>query len=162
VVLVNSDNSRLRYYSNFRYQMFGIIESDALLDFNKSVEHVHVPFKEICYIGSLESIPINFKQLMQDLFDETKNLTYYDPNATHSFDKTPQHVFYTKRIFSANVGRVFFYFEKAFGNLKWIRFDNSNILMQVKDGMVRKTFTDEDFAVTCTPTPHSESLFSGI
>ena len=39
--------------------MFGIIESDALLDFNKSVEHVHVPFKEICYIGSLESIPIN-------------------------------------------------------------------------------------------------------
>lgn len=85
----------------------------------------------LCYNGSLAGVPINFKQLMYDLFDETKHVTAYDPNATHSFDKTPLYTFYTRRILTSNSGRVFFYFDQAFGNLKWIRFESSNELLRV-------------------------------
>ena len=86
---------------------------------------------------------------MYDLFDETKRVTAYDPNATHTFDKTPLYTFYTRRILAANTGRVFFYFDQAFGNLKWIRFEASNELLRVQNGMVKQTYTDEDFKVPC-------------
>ena len=38
IVLMNSDLGRVRILSQYRYQMFGVIESDFVLDFNKSIE----------------------------------------------------------------------------------------------------------------------------
>ena len=77
----------------------------------------------MCYNGSLADIPFNFKQFIYDLFDESKNKTVYDQNATHSFDKSLLHTFYTKRPLTATTGRMFFYFDQAFGTLKWIRYE---------------------------------------
>lgn len=38
IALMNADMGRMRILSQFRYQIFGIIESDFVLDFNKSIE----------------------------------------------------------------------------------------------------------------------------
>ena len=77
------------------------------MDFNKQMGRYHFDFGGMCSEYSLQSIPINFTQLVMDMFNETKHVNIYEPNATHLFDNdTALHVFHTRKIFSGDIGKI--------------------------------------------------------
>ena len=59
------------------------------------------------------------------------------------------------------MGRIFFYFEKQTGDLKWMYFDNEDIIMRVNGGMQLVNFVDEDFEIYCTAAHKKENPFTG-
>lgn len=95
---------------------------------------------------------MNFTKFIYDLFDEQANTTTYDPNGTHTFDQTSNlWVFHTREVFSAEIGRMYFYFDQATGDLKWMYFENNKEIMRINKGMEQFIFSDEDFNINCKP-----------
>ncbi|TNV75917.1 hypothetical protein FGO68_gene7337 [Halteria grandinella] len=159
-VLMNGDKGRIRLISQFPSGNFGVLGDEKVLDFTHSREQYRFSFGGVCKPDmSLAAIPINFTQMVQDMFNETKRFNIYDTNATYNFDNsTPLWVFHTRKIFSADMGRFFFYFEQATGDLKWIWIEGMNNIIRVgKGGMVRQEFSDADFDLGCEVKTEEES-----
>lgn len=120
-LLVNGDNGgRMRTLIRFPYGVFGTVQADEVLNFNTSTEKVWMPFADYCQQESLASLPINFTKIVYDLFDEKARFNIYEPDAKHPFDVSPLWVFHTRKILSEDIGLIWFYFDQANGNLKWI------------------------------------------